>query len=128
VSSGDAGTSLTVTKISAEDTEEAIAACEAALEFYGGVFRVLVPDNTKAILGRAHREGRVLVTLDKDFGELAVVRRQPHPGNRAPRRFHGARASGGMRPRAEDARRRVDPRRHCYGGRRPAAATATSGN
>ena len=31
------------------------------------------------ILARAHAEGRVLVTLDKDFGELAVVRhRRPH--------------------------------------------------
>jgi hypothetical protein len=36
-----------------ETTEEAIAACEAAWEFYGGVFRVLVPDNTKAIVTRA---------------------------------------------------------------------------
>lgn len=26
------------------------------------------------------RRGRVLVTLDKDFGELAVVRDQPHAG------------------------------------------------
>jgi predicted nuclease of predicted toxin-antitoxin system len=32
------------------------------------------------ILARAHREGRVLVTLDKDFGELAVVRGQAHSG------------------------------------------------
>ena len=32
------------------------------------------------ILARAHREGRVLVTLDKDFGELAVVRGHPHRG------------------------------------------------
>ena len=32
------------------------------------------------ILAFAHREGRVLVTLDKDFGELAVVRKQPHSG------------------------------------------------
>jgi predicted nuclease of predicted toxin-antitoxin system len=32
------------------------------------------------ILARAHQEGRVLVTLDKDFGELAVVRGQPHTG------------------------------------------------
>lgn len=36
-----------------ETTQEAIAACEAAWEFYGGVFRVLVPDNTKAIVTRA---------------------------------------------------------------------------
>jgi len=32
------------------------------------------------ILARAHREGRVLVTLDKDFGELAVVHRRRHCG------------------------------------------------
>ena len=30
------------------------------------------------ILARAHDENRVLVTLDKDFGELAVVKRTPH--------------------------------------------------
>lgn len=36
-----------------ETTAEAIAACEAAWEFYGGVFRVLVPDNTKAIVTKA---------------------------------------------------------------------------
>ena len=32
------------------------------------------------ILALAFQEGRVLVTLDKDFGELAVLRRQPHNG------------------------------------------------
>ncbi len=26
------------------------------------------------------REGRILVTLDKDFGELAIVRELPHAG------------------------------------------------
>lgn len=36
-----------------ETTASAIAACEAAWSFYGGVFRVLVPDNTKAIIERA---------------------------------------------------------------------------
>lgn len=36
-----------------ETTESAIEACEAAWEFYGGVFRVLVPDNTKAIVTKA---------------------------------------------------------------------------
>jgi predicted nuclease of predicted toxin-antitoxin system len=34
----------------------------------------------KEILDRAHREQRILVTLDKDFGELAIVRGQPHSG------------------------------------------------
>lgn len=32
------------------------------------------------ILRRADEENRVLVTLDKDFGELAVVRGRPHRG------------------------------------------------
>ena len=32
------------------------------------------------ILERAHREGRILITLDKDFGELAIVHARPHSG------------------------------------------------
>jgi transposase len=36
-----------------ETTESAIAACEAAWEVFGGVFRVLIPDNTKTIVQRA---------------------------------------------------------------------------
>ena len=32
------------------------------------------------ILARSHREARVLVTLDKDFGELAVIKGYPHSG------------------------------------------------
>jgi predicted nuclease of predicted toxin-antitoxin system len=32
------------------------------------------------ILARAHRETRILVTLDKDFGELAIVHGRPHSG------------------------------------------------
>jgi predicted nuclease of predicted toxin-antitoxin system len=32
------------------------------------------------ILARAYREGRVLVTLDKDFGELAVLQGAAHCG------------------------------------------------
>jgi len=32
------------------------------------------------ILARAYAEQRVLVTLDKDFGELAILRQQPHCG------------------------------------------------
>lgn len=34
----------------------------------------------EALLRRAHEEGRVLVTLDKDFGELAVHQALPHVG------------------------------------------------
>jgi predicted nuclease of predicted toxin-antitoxin system len=32
------------------------------------------------ILRVAHGDGRVLVTLDKDFGELAIVLNRPHSG------------------------------------------------
>jgi transposase len=39
--------------IERETVEEAIEACEAAWEFYGGVFEVVIPDNTKAIVERA---------------------------------------------------------------------------
>ena len=34
----------------------------------------------REILAKAHVEGRILVTLDKDFGELAIVRQQSHSG------------------------------------------------
>jgi predicted nuclease of predicted toxin-antitoxin system len=34
----------------------------------------------KAILAQAFHEHRVLVTLDKDFGELAIVQGLPHAG------------------------------------------------
>ena len=33
-----------------------------------------------AILSRAHADGRILITLDKDFGELAIVRGVAHSG------------------------------------------------
>ena len=34
----------------------------------------------EAVLARAYQENRVLVTLDKDFGSLAVQHGQPHSG------------------------------------------------
>jgi predicted nuclease of predicted toxin-antitoxin system len=33
-----------------------------------------------AILAAAHSERRILITLDKDFGELAIVKGLPHSG------------------------------------------------
>lgn len=36
-----------------ETTQTAIEACEAAWEFYGGIFDVLIPDNTKTIVQKA---------------------------------------------------------------------------
>ena len=32
------------------------------------------------ILATANNEGRILVTLDKDFGEIAIVKGKPHSG------------------------------------------------
>ena len=40
--------------IETETTIWAIKACEAAWDFYGGIFHVLLPDNTKAIVDKAH--------------------------------------------------------------------------
>ena len=34
----------------------------------------------RAVLARAAAEGRLVITFDKDFGELAIVRRIPHSG------------------------------------------------
>lgn len=33
-----------------------------------------------AILAKAHSDQRILVTLDKDFGELAILKGLPHSG------------------------------------------------
>lgn len=41
----------------------------------------LGPDpGDEEVLALAHRENRILVTLDKDFGELAVIKELPHSG------------------------------------------------
>lgn len=34
----------------------------------------------ETILAYAHAEGRVIVTRDKDFGELAILQNRPHAG------------------------------------------------
>lgn len=61
---------------------------------WGGVKRILEEENhdvvwcgdwdddpgDEKIISYAYRENRVLVTLDKDFGELAIVHRVPHCG------------------------------------------------
>ncbi|MBI5066596.1 MAG: transposase [Deltaproteobacteria bacterium] len=36
-----------------ETTESAIEACESAWEYFGGIFHVIIPDNTKAIVAEA---------------------------------------------------------------------------
>ncbi|MBM4119037.1 transposase family protein [bacterium] len=54
-----------------ETIESAIEACEAAWEFYGGVFRVLVPDNTKVIVDQSDPTGP---RLNRTFLEYAQAR------------------------------------------------------
>lgn len=76
------------------------------------------------ILARAYSEGRILVTLDKDFGELAIVRQQPHCGilrlvNLAARQqasvclhvlaLHGEELESGAIVTAEPGRLRIRP-------------------
>lgn len=70
-----------------ETTDSAIQACEAAWEFYGGVFRVLLPDNTKAIV--AHADA-LRTRLAAGFLEYAQARdfevdpaRARHPRDKA---------------------------------------------
>jgi predicted nuclease of predicted toxin-antitoxin system len=77
------------------------------------------------ILAQAHAEQRVLVTLDKDFGELAVLGGMPHSGilrivnfsatrqgavcNRV-LESHGAELENGATIVAEPGRLRIRPR------------------
>jgi predicted nuclease of predicted toxin-antitoxin system len=76
------------------------------------------------ILTRAHVEGRILVTLDKDFGELVIVRGMRHSGllrvaNTAAQqqsgailnvlRRYGAELQGGAVITAEPGRVRIRP-------------------
>jgi len=54
-----------------ETTVSAIEACEAAWDFYGGVFRTLLPDNTKAII---HTPDPLQPRLVEAFLEYAQTR------------------------------------------------------
>ena len=54
-----------------ETTERAIEACEAAWEFFSGIFRVLIVDNTKAIVEQADPLG---AKLQRSFREYAQAR------------------------------------------------------
>jgi hypothetical protein len=71
----------------AESTETAIEACEAAWEFYDGVFGVVVPDNTKAIV---HTADPLKPRIIDEFLEYAQARgfhidptRVRHPKDKA---------------------------------------------
>lgn len=54
-----------------ETTESAITACEAAWEYFGGIFAVLIPDNTKAIVDEADPLG---ARINHTFLEYAQAR------------------------------------------------------
>jgi hypothetical protein len=54
-----------------ETTASAIEACEEAWRFYGGIFRVVIPDNTKAIVAVADPLGARIVP---EFLEYAQAR------------------------------------------------------
>jgi transposase len=52
-----------------ETTESAIQACEAAWDFFGGVFKVLIPDNTKAIVAQADPIAPVMVETFREYAQ-----------------------------------------------------------
>lgn len=96
-----------------EQTRDAIEACEAAWEHFGGVFRVLLPDNTKAIIDTADP---VQPKINQTFLEYAQARgfevdptrvRSPKDKGRVERSVRHVREDcfGGEKLRAiEDAR------------------------
>jgi transposase len=55
----------------AETTKSAIEACEAAWAFFGGVFAVVIPDNTKTIVTKADP---VRPLINETFLEYAQAR------------------------------------------------------
>jgi transposase len=50
-----------------ETTKGAIEACEAAWDFFGGIFKVLIPDNTKAIIETANPLAPTIVAAFLDY-------------------------------------------------------------
>jgi transposase len=111
-----------------ETTARAIEACEAAWAFFGGVFKVLIPDNTKAIVTAADP---LAPRLTAAFLEYAQARhfhidparvRQPRDKGRVERAVPGVRDdcfAGEVLTTLEDARTLA--RRWCleeYGRRR----------
>jgi hypothetical protein len=88
-----------------ETTASAIEACEAAWAFYGGVFHVLVPDNTKTIVTKADP---IAPTFNETFLEYAQARGFVIDAARARRPTDKGRVERTVRFVRED----------CYGGER----------
>ena len=70
-----------------ETTESAIEACEAAWEFYGGIFHTLIVDNTKAIVEKADPLYPKLVTAFLEYSQkrdfVVDTARVRHPKDKA---------------------------------------------
>lgn len=70
-----------------ETTADSIAACEAAWRFFGGVFAVVIIDNTKAIVNRADPLGALLVPAFLEYaqarGFVVDTARVRHPKDKA---------------------------------------------
>lgn len=111
-----------------ETTEEAIQACEAAWEFYGGIFDVLLIDNTKAIVDKADPLGAKIndtfleYSQTRDFVVDTTRVRDPKGKGRVERSVRHARDdcfAGEHVSDVESAQRRaVYWCRHEYGQRR----------
>ena len=67
-----------------------IAGCEAAWAFFGGVFKVIIPDNMSAVVDRAHplepRFNRAFAEYAQDRGFLIDPARVRSPDGQAPGR------------------------------------------
>lgn len=111
-----------------ETTLDAIEACEAAWTFFGGIFRVLIPDNTKAIIQRADPLDPLINPAFLEYSQArgffidAARARKPQDKGRVERAMQSTRDDcfAGERLRSLDAARRL-ARQWClqdYGMRR----------
>lgn len=73
--------------IERETTAAAIEACEAAWAFYGGVFAVLIPDNTKAIVAATSDTDPLIVEAFREYAQARDITVDParvrHPKDKA---------------------------------------------
>jgi transposase len=90
----------------AETTQTAIEACEAAWEFYGGVFDVVIPDNTSTIVQKADP---LKPTINLGFLEYAQARGFVIDPARVGKATDKARVERTVRVVADD----------CFGGEEP---------
>jgi transposase len=66
-----------------ETTAAAIEACEEAWEFFGGIFPVLIPDNTKAIVDQADPLGARLIPAFLEYAQARGFHIDPARSRRA---------------------------------------------